>query len=111
MPEGVLLLWPFVPLPLICFSLLNLIRAQRDQIMMVNLGCRLFRFLGLLSHFRDGEAAQNLLNALIHFPQRLAHGAFHALITSMARIATRGNEQRPVNGLNDLTDADFLRSS
>src|SRR5579859_1400844 len=111
MPEGVWLLWPFVPLPLTCFYLLNLIGAQRDQIMMVNLRGRLFWFLGLLSHFRNGEAAQNLLNALIYFPQRLTHGAFHALIASVAGVAARGDEQRTINSFNDLQDADLLRSS
>src|SRR5208283_1003291 len=62
---------------------------------------RLLYFDGfrLFFHLRDLDVLQYLLDALVHFAERLANGAAVALATLAAHRHARRDEQRSIDGL------------
>src|SRR5882672_10727695 len=78
-------------------------QAHASFLPMVMLGISLF------THIRQRDTLQNVLNALVHFPKWLANGAAFRLVAFSPHRDAGGNEQRSINGPNDLVSRNSPR--
>src|SRR5258708_29195896 len=82
----------------------GLFAADRYQIRQAHASFlpRVMLCIGLFTHVRQRDTLQNVLNALVHFAQRLANGAAFRLVAFSPHRDAGSDEQRSINGPNDL---------